>query len=121
MGAGPRLVRRWIDALFTSRAPSGTSVVEARDWSTVDWVFVMVCPERHAFEIVPGLNPWDHHWTSLETEDGRQIYVEVLDPSYGQRHQLGPWSLQDPRVPVFAAGEFSNGIYAFYLPADAVL
>jgi hypothetical protein len=116
---GARLVRRWIDALFGPRAPGGPLVVEARDWSTIDWVFVSVCPERSAFEIVPGLNPWDRDWTRVETQDGRQVYVEVVDPAYGERHQLGLWSLQDPRVPVFAAGEFSNGMYAFYLPASA--
>jgi hypothetical protein len=120
MGAGPRLVRRWIDALFGSNAPGGPPVVEDRNWSTVDWVFVMVCPQRWAFEIVPGVNPWDRDWTPVETEDRRQVCVEVVDPSYGQRHQLGLWSLQDPRLLVFAAGEFSNGMYAFYLPAEAV-
>jgi hypothetical protein len=120
MGAGPRLVRRWIDALFGSRAPSGPPVVAARNWSKVDWAFVMVCPERWAFEIVPGVNPWDRDWTTVTTEDGQQVYVDVVDPSYGQRHRLGLWSLNDPRLPVFAAGEFSNGMYAFYLPAGAV-
>jgi hypothetical protein len=88
------------------------------DWSTVDWIFVTVVPEGWAFEIVPGINVWDHEWITVAAEDRRPIQVEVVDPRYGQRHRLSLCSLEDPRLPVFAAGEFSNGMYAFYLPAN---
>jgi hypothetical protein len=89
------------------------------DWSAVEWRFVTVVPERWAFEIVPGVNVWDYDWIKLVArEDGQQVEIDVVDPTYGQHHKLQLCSLADAPVPVFAAGEFSNGMYAFYLPEN---
>jgi hypothetical protein len=116
------LIQRLRARLFDSpgtKAPSSVCDLTWVDWSAIEWRFVTVVPEGRAFEIVPGVNVWDYDWIQLVArEDGRQVEIDVVDPAYGQHRKLQLWSIANAPVPVFAAGEFSNFMYAFYLPEN---
>jgi hypothetical protein len=61
---------------------------------------------------VGGVNPWDVKWTAT---DGRII---VAHPDYpSERHTMFTYEVAGAIPPiVFAAGEFSNGVWGFYVP-----
>lgn len=61
---------------------------------------------------VGGLNPWRKNWIST----GRRVVV--AHPQYpSQRHRFTVYEFEgaDPPV-VFAAGEYSNGVWGFFVP-----
>ena len=85
--------------------------VDAED-VTPGWRFVWIGVEGNAVHI-DGVNPWRVNWTAT----ARRIVVP--HPSYpAQRHQLEVYEItgSDPPV-VFAAGELSNGVWGFFVPA----
>lgn len=59
-----------------------------------------------------GLDPWKHDWRSIDIPR-----VIVAHPQYpNQRHDMAVYEIgSDPTVR-FAAGEFSNLAWGFYLP-----
>jgi hypothetical protein len=62
---------------------------------------------------VEGINPWKvRSWTGT---GGR---ITVAHPSYpAQRHTMQVYVLDPEHArPVFAAGEFSNGVWGIYVP-----
>jgi len=61
-----------------------------------------------------GLNPWELPWHSLGEPP-----IIVAHPSYPrQRHSMWIYELRvDNEAVMFAAGEFSNGVWGFYVPA----
>jgi hypothetical protein len=78
------------------------------NWKCVNW-----CAEGERFELVPGHNVWDHNFASTGEK------VAVKDPLYGAEYQFTVYEIEiDGRTIRFAAGEFSNGIYGFYLPGE---
>jgi len=70
------------------------------------------------FEGVPvslgGLNPWKFKWHSLD-----EPTITVAHPSYPEeRHTMSLFELKSGGKTVrFAAGEYSNGVWGFYLAA----
>ncbi|HVF20945.1 MAG TPA: hypothetical protein VNA14_11995 [Mycobacteriales bacterium] len=79
---------------------------------TEGWRFVSIDVEGNAVDI-GGVNPWRQSWTST----GRRVVV--AHPQYpAQRHTLRVYEIPDTDPPVvFAAGEFSNGVWGFFVPA----
>ena len=61
-----------------------------------------------------GLNPWQIKWHSLNDAP-----ITVAHPSYPQqRHSMWLYELHaEGKIIKFAAGEFSNGVWGFYVPA----
>ena len=66
------------------------------------------------FISLDGLNPWRLNWHELEEPP-----ITVAHPSYPQqRHAMWVYELRGENKTVkFAAGEFSNGVWGFYIPA----
>jgi hypothetical protein len=61
-----------------------------------------------------GLDPWQLKWHSLEEPP-----ITVAHPSHPQeRHSMSVYELHvEGRAVKFGAGEFSNGVWGFYVPA----
>jgi hypothetical protein len=78
---------------------------------TAGWRPVGMCGDGEVFDL-EGLNPWEHKWYSQSER------IVVAHPFYpAQRHDVGVWVIRAPdRVIRFAAGEMSNGAWAFFLP-----
>lgn len=61
--------------------------------------------------IIDGINVWDHQWIDL------RLTLTIKDPIYGQTHAFSIYEITGPETTIrFAAGEFSNLIWGFYLP-----
>lgn len=57
-----------------------------------------------------GVNIFEYDWQST----GKR--VKVQDPVYGQEHIFAVWQAEiDGQIRHFAAGEFSNCVWGFYL------
>lgn len=77
------------------------------------WKPIGVVTEGNRINIA-GTNPWNHDW--VRSKDGQ---VQLPHPKYlNQMHsfsvfsiETGGWSI------VFAAGELSASVWAFYVPA----
>lgn len=79
---------------------------------TPSWVFVAIVPDGGVVDI-EGLNPWDHRWHPVN-----QPSITVAHPQYrSQRHKMTVYEIRSSeRTQRFAAGEFSNGAWGFYVP-----
>ena len=79
---------------------------------TNGWRFVSIGVEGQATD-VGGTNPWQVKWQPT----GRSI--TVAHPQYpNQRHRMDVYNAEGTQPPtVFAAGEFSNGVWGFFVPA----
>ena len=62
-----------------------------------------------------GIDPWKHEWRRCPQES-----ITVAHPSYpAERHTMFVYEISArERTVKFATGEFSNGVWGFYLPAD---
>lgn len=60
------------------------------------------------------MNPWEVEWVAA---GGR---IAVAHPQYpSQRHVVSVYEVKGPVPRVrFAAGEFSNGVWGFFVPAQ---
>jgi hypothetical protein len=79
---------------------------------TPGWRFASIGFENDPTDVGGGINPWLVTWLSLYRR------VVVAHPQYPhQRHDLETYQVAgtDPPV-VFAAGEFSNGVWGFHVP-----
>ncbi len=79
---------------------------------TVGWTCVGIVFDGDAIEL-DGVNPWQHSWR----DTGEILWMR--HPSYPtQLHDLSEYTLEaDGRTIRFAAGELSNTVWGFYLPA----
>lgn len=60
-----------------------------------------------------GVKIFEYHWQSTG------LAAEVTDPKYGRQLRLNVYSVQiNGRPRLFAAGEMSAGVWAFFLPKD---
>jgi hypothetical protein len=77
---------------------------------TPGWRFLTASPEGRGC-MVDGIDVWKHKWQPIRGEK-----AIVKDPHYGQIFRFSIYfiDLPDRRV-VFAAGEFSNSIWGFYV------
>ena len=75
------------------------------------WKFVGVNTDEREF-LINGLNVYKFDWEPVADEA-----AEVRDPLWSQRFTLQVWTVTDgERTVKFAAGEFSNGVFGFYVP-----
>jgi hypothetical protein len=81
---------------------------------TSGWTFGAMALEGDPVDLA-GVSPWSADWVPVAVGN-----VTVSHPSYPrQRHELSVYKLASPApTAFFAAGEFSNGVWAFYLPSD---
>jgi hypothetical protein len=61
---------------------------------------------------VGGMNPWEVEWTSTGSR------ITVAHPQYpSQRHVMLVYEVTGSVPPIrFAGGEFSNGVWGFFVP-----
>lgn len=71
------------------------------------WKFLGTSLSRQPF-FIQGKNVWDYKWTEIENE-----YADVKDSTYGLEYDFEVWEI--PPGIKFAAGEFSNGVWGFYV------
>ncbi|MCL4801041.1 MAG: hypothetical protein KJ025_15720 [Burkholderiales bacterium] len=81
---------------------------------TPGWRFVSIGVER-ADVSLDGVDPWMHEREWTRTDEGP---ITVAHPSYpAERHSMDVYEVVLPdRTIRFAAGEFSNGVWGFYVP-----
>jgi len=93
-----------------------------------DWKHVGTCVEGERF-VINSLNVWDHKWIPVRRRLGNfsappvtglsldeNLRVIVKDPVYGQEHTFNVYEIAEgARTAEFAAGEFSNLVYGFYV------
>ena len=79
-----------------------------------NWTLVGIVIEGRPVNI-HGVNPWKHEWVSL-----KEPRFEVPHPDYpNQRHKIWAYTITaGDRDLVFAAGEYSNGVWGFYVPSS---
>jgi hypothetical protein len=77
------------------------------------WTFAGAVGSSEPFAI-NGIDVWQHKWQSVEGAPR----AAVRDPHYGQSYEMDVYRITDgSHSVVFAAGEFSNGIFGFYVSA----
>jgi hypothetical protein len=79
-----------------------------------NWRHIGTCVDGQRFEI-DGLDVWSHEWNEYPG-----LRARVLDPRYGQQFNFRVYEMvghvgADERKVTFAAGEFSNCVWGFYL------
>ncbi|MBL7661143.1 hypothetical protein JNK13_00170 [bacterium] len=77
------------------------------------WQFLGSSGENQSF-MIGGVNVWSQTWESPTGEK-----VTVKDPHHGESYIFSVYEIRvDGKRVQFLAGEFSNGIYGFYVPID---
>ena len=77
------------------------------------WVFFDSCADGERLEI-QGIDVWQCKWVRCDGE-----MAVVRDPHYQERREFEVYTLvQGERRVRMAAGEFSNGIWGFYVPVS---
>jgi hypothetical protein len=73
------------------------------------WEFFGAVPDGQSFR-VGGLDVWKHEWRDTKER------LQVKDPRYQKDFTFHVYEIGDPaRAVTFAAGEFSNCIWGFYI------
>ena len=80
------------------------------------WRFVSIGPEGEPTD-VGDVDPWRVEWTPTHRR------IVVAHPDYpDQRHVLEVYEVVGSSPPIiFAAGEFSNGVWGFFVPGLAAV
>lgn len=79
--------------------------------STENWKFIGSCLDGQPFEI-GGLNVWECEWKSMNLPNAM-----VIDPQYHHSYEFSIYQIKhDGKTIIFAAGEFSNCFWGFYIP-----
>jgi hypothetical protein len=74
------------------------------------WKFAGASPDGQKFDI-EGINVWDYQWVP----QGKK--ADVKDPLYHQDFHFSVYEISAAsKKIVFAAGEFSNSMWGFYIP-----
>ena len=77
--------------------------------TATDWEFFGAAPDGQSFQI-GGLDVWKHEWRDTKQR------AHVKDPRYHQDFTFHVYEIgSDGRVVTFAAGEFSNYMWGFYV------
>lgn len=78
------------------------------------WEFIAAVFESGSL-LIDGVDPWSVDWEFVPVGS-----VMVDDPLYpGRQHRMSAYRLAGVEpVVLFAAGEFSNGVWGFYEPTD---
>lgn len=73
------------------------------------WQFIGYNTDEKSF-LISDINIWSFAWYDVGEK------VEVKHPSYNQLHDFYVYTIfNGERVVKFAAGEFSNGVWGFYV------
>ena len=81
---------------------------------TPGWKFVAIVIDGDSVSL-HGHDPWPLKWV-----DTREPAITVAHPSYPlQRHRMSVYDLPTSPPVRFAAGEFSNCVWGFYVPERA--
>ena len=81
---------------------------------TPGWRFVSIGFDGEATDVGGGVDPWTVDWGPTKG------WIVTAHPSYPlQRHRMFVYELDRETPVVFAAGEFSNGVWGFFVPEDA--
>lgn len=76
--------------------------------ASVEYVLAPLESEKHE---IGGLKIWKHPWKRVEGEN-----AHVIDPIYGAPHVFAVYQMEgEGKIVEFAAGEFSNGVWGFYV------
>jgi hypothetical protein len=79
--------------------------------ATMQWQHVGTCVNGGSL-VIDGIDVWKYEWTPLANRN-----ANVKDPVYGQPHEFQVYELAvEERSLLFAAGEFSNCVWGFYVP-----
>lgn len=74
------------------------------------WIFAGHCVDGNRF-LIDGVNVWSRAWQNVPGQS-----AQIKDPLYGQDFSFPVYTIQDGEKEVrFAAGEFSNTIWGFYV------
>ena len=77
--------------------------------TTSDWEFFGAAPDGQSFQI-GGLDVWKHKWRDTKE------WAHVQDPRYHQDFTFHVYEIGSSDAAVtFAAGEFSNCMWGFYV------
>ena len=77
----------------------------------MEWKLAGVVPDGREFKI-QGVNVWSKKWNAIRNE-----FAHVQDPLYKQPFTFQVYSIINDGVVIrFAAGEFSNCMWGFYVP-----
>jgi hypothetical protein len=78
-----------------------------------EWKFVGHCFDGDRFEI-DGVNVWSCGWRATGAK------ADITDPLYGAKYQFPIYEAgTPPKVIRFAASEFSNTVWGFYIEPQA--
>ncbi len=78
-----------------------------------EWDYVGNSVDSSTFEI-DGIDVWKYKWKLTSDSNAK-----VKDPAYGQNFEFSVWEIEAENKKVkFAAGEFSNCVWGFYLLKD---
>ena len=81
--------------------------------SSLTWKYIGHCVDGATFDIA-GLNVWQHEWIKVAEPD-----AHVKDPAYGSLFKFPVYAIEaDGKRILFAAGEFSNCVWGFYVPQE---
>jgi len=108
-------IESWSD--LTLRAAAEDRPTNGVTAITPGWRFVSIGFEGDPVDVGAGVNPWRATWLSLYRR------IVVAHPQYPQqRHSMDTYQIagSDPPI-VFAAGEFSNGVWGFFVPVSQPL
>ena len=85
--------------------------LRARQWNErAGWHFAGSFTDREPGTDWP-VDFWQYDWVKIGT------MAELRDPLYGQRRMVPLWFVEvDGKRHGFAAEEFSNGVWVFFLP-----
>lgn len=82
-----------------------------REKAESPWRFVGVNYDEKEF-LIDGINVFAHRWRDVDGE-----IAQVSDPLYGQARRFSVYEIAANNCTIkFAAGEFSNGVWGFYVP-----
>jgi hypothetical protein len=79
-----------------------------------NWNYIGVSLGKKPVKI-NGHNVWEYDW-----EDTSENHITVKDPRYGQNHKMNVYKIfiDSGEEIKFAAGEFSNCVWGFYVPSE---
>jgi hypothetical protein len=85
--------------------------MRSTDFCNLDWEYVTSGSDGNCDLF--GVNIFEYEWENT----GKRVRVQ--DPIYRQTHSFNIWMVEINNVEhFFAAGEFSNCYWGFYLPKD---
>lgn len=84
--------------------------------TTRGWEYLAAVTEGAAV-LIAGVDPWGADWAAVPV--GSVVVADPVHPN--QQHSMSAYRLVGVEpVVLFAAGEFSNGVWGFYEPSESM-